>query len=87
MPDSLSVAAIQMTAPVSVDAVMRELRSEDVASKARSQFEIEVTAATDPLTLSRLVCAALDRVVLAERRSVVPERRSLLQFNLRPAAG
>jgi hypothetical protein len=49
-------------------------------------FEIRVPDAEVP-SLARRVNAALDRVVLGDHRSLVPEQIGPVSFVLRPAAG
>lgn len=84
-----TIIRIQATPTIVAERLLSSLAAEGVTGSMIATgacFELEVPEA-DELPLVRRVAAALDRVVLAEARSLVPERTGPMSFALRPAAG
>jgi hypothetical protein len=78
---------IHATAPVPAEDLVAALGARGLALSSRLASDFFVTAATDAPTLASSVADALESLAGLQAGSVVPERVSMLEFNLRPAAG
>ncbi len=92
MPESrlnATVVRIQTMPTIVTEHLVRSLAQEGVDGSVittDSCFEVKVAGA-ETGSLVRRVGAALDRLVLSEGRSLVPEQIGPTSFVLRPAAG
>ena len=84
-----TVVRIQAVPSIVSDRILQSLAQEGVVGEATGDeacFEVRV-AGSDGRRLSSRVAAALDRLVVSEGRSLVPEQVGPSSFVLRPAAG
>lgn len=84
-----TVVQIQAIPSIVADRILQSLSQEGVvgeATGAEACFAVRVTG-SDGRRLSSRVAAALDRLVVSEGRSLVPEQVGPASFVLRPAAG
>jgi len=84
-----AVVRIEATPAVVLDRMLDSLSEEGIAGTVVARdacLEIRVLDVEGP-SLAHRVSAALDRLVLSEQRSLVPEQVGPVSFVLRPAAG
>jgi hypothetical protein len=84
-----AVVRIEATPAVVLDRMLDSLSEEGIAGTVVARdacLEIRVLDVEAP-SLAHRVSAALDRLVLSEPRSLVPEQVGPVSFVLRPAAG